>query len=125
MQKISLECRPLDFYYLNQVKSQVFFDTEITRAPGLAEVAYQNNSAARLLLVKRAIDYVINEGGVVATITKPDVPALEAIGGTGDTITGLVAAFTYAELEPHQAAIITARANRMAGQFAEVTNERS
>ena len=57
----------------------------------------------------------------MATITKPDVPALEAIGGTGDTITGLVAAFTYAELEPHQAAIIAARANRMAGQFAEVT----
>lgn len=50
----------------------------------------------------------------MATITKPDVPALEAIGGTGDTITGLVAAFTYAELEPHQAAIIADRANRMA-----------
>ena len=125
MQKISLECRPLNFNCLNQVKSQALFDTEITRAPVLAEVAYQNNSAARLLLVKGAIDYAINEGGVVATITKPDVPALEAIGGTGDTITGLVAAFTYAELEPHQAAIITARANRMAGQFAEVTNERS
>ena len=57
----------------------------------------------------------------MATITEPDVPVLEAIGGTGDTITGLVAAFIYAELEPHQAAIITARANRMAGQFAGAT----
>lgn len=97
------------------------FDTEITEAPRLAEVAYRNNSAAKLLLVKGAIDYIINDGGVVATITEPDVPELEAIGGTGDTITGLVAAFTYAGFEPHQAAIIAARANRMAGQFAEVT----
>ena len=97
------------------------FDTEITQIPRLAEVAYQNNSAAKLLLVKGAIDYIINDGGVVATITEPDVPALEAIGGTGDTITGLVAAFIYAELELHQAAIIAARANRMAGQFAGAT----
>ncbi len=97
------------------------FDTEITEAPRLAEVAYRNNSAAKLLLVKGAIDYIINDGGVVATITEPDVPELEAIGGTGDTITGLVAAFTYAGFEPHLAAIIAARANRMAGQFAEVT----
>ncbi len=97
------------------------FDTEITRTPRLAEIAYKNNSAAKLLLVKGAIDYIINDGGVVATITEPDVPELEAIGGTGDTITGLVAALAYAGLEPHQAAIIAARANRMAGQFAGVT----
>jgi NAD(P)H-hydrate repair Nnr-like enzyme with NAD(P)H-hydrate dehydratase domain len=97
------------------------FDTEITRAPGLAEIAYQNNSAARLLLIKGAIDYIINDGGVMATITEPDVPELEAIGGTGDTITGMVAAFAYAGLEMHEAAIIAARANRMAGKFAGAT----
>jgi len=57
----------------------------------------------------------------VATITEPDIPALEAIGGTGDTITGLVAAFAYAGLEPAQAAIIAARVNRSAGQLAKVT----
>jgi NAD(P)H-hydrate repair Nnr-like enzyme with NAD(P)H-hydrate dehydratase domain len=44
---------------------------------------------------------------------------MEAIGGTGDTITGLVAAFVYAGLEPHEAAIIAARANRTAGRMAE------
>ncbi len=54
-------------------------------------------------------------------MTEPDVPLLEPIGGTGDTITGLVAAFTYAGLKPHEAAIIAARANRTAGQYAGVT----
>ena len=46
---------------------------------------------------------------------------LEPIGGTGDTITGLVSALTYADLEPHEAAITAARANRMAGKYGMVT----
>jgi len=97
------------------------FDTDITQTPGLVETAYANRSAAKLLLVKGAIDYVVRNGEIVATIDDPDVPVLEAIGGTGDTITGLVSAFVYAGLEPHHAAIIAARANRMAGQFAAAT----
>lgn len=97
------------------------FDTDITQTPRLAEDAYRNKSAAKLLLVKGAIDYVIRGGGILATITEPSVPALEAIGGTGDTITGLVSAFAYAGLEPHEAAVIAARANRMAGEYAQAT----
>jgi len=94
-----------------------FFDTDVTQTPRLAAIAYQNKSAAKLLLVKGAIDYVVRDGKILDTITEPDVPALEAIGGTGDTITGIVSAFAYAGLEPREAAIIAARANRMAGQF--------
>ena len=97
------------------------FDTDITQAPRLAQAAYQNNSAAKLLLVKGAIDYIISDSNIVATVTEPDVPVLEAIGGTGDTVTGLVAAFAYAGLEPHEAAIIAARVNRTAGKFAQAT----
>ncbi len=97
------------------------FDTDITQALTMVAAAYQNNSAARVLLVKGAIDYVVQYGSVFTAIDEPDVPALEAIGGTGDTITGLVAAFADCGLEPHQAAIIAARANRMAGQFSRAT----
>ena len=97
------------------------FETDISRTPELAKVAYENHGAAGLLLVKGSTDYVIKDGEVLATVTEPDVPSLEAIGGTGDTITGLVSALIYAELEPHEAAIIAARANRMAGQYAQVT----
>lgn len=97
------------------------FNTDITQVPRLAAAAYQNKSAANLLLVKGAIDYIVHDSDIVATITEPDVPALEAIGGTGDTITGLVSAFAYAGLKLHEAAIIAARANRMAGKFARAT----
>lgn len=97
------------------------FETDISRAPELARIACENRGAARLLLVKGATDYIIRGGEVMATVTEPDVPALEAIGGTGDTITGLVSALVYAELEPEEAAIIAAQANRMAGKYAEAT----
>ena len=97
------------------------FDTDVTRTPELVDAAFQLKSAAKLLLVKGAIDYVVKEGKIIDTITEPSIPELEAIGGTGDTITGLVAAFAHAELELHEAAIIAARANRMAGKYAQAT----
>lgn len=98
-----------------------FFDTDITRTPELARSAYEHHSAAKILLVKGSTDYIIRDGEILATITEPDVPALEAIGGTGDTITGLVTALVSAELELHEAAMIAAKANRVAGQMAKVT----
>ena len=101
--------------------SRHLFDTDITQAAELVTDAYRNKSAARLLLIKGAIDYVVKDGKILDTIVEPDIPELEAIGGTGDTITGMVSAFTYAELELHEAAIIAARANRMAGKYAQAT----
>ncbi len=97
------------------------FETDVSYAPELARTAYENHGAARLLLVKGSTDYIIRDGEVLATVTQPDIPMLEPIGGTGDTITGIVSALAYAELEPHEAAIIAARANRMAGKYANVT----
>ena len=97
------------------------FDADTSRTPELVAAAYEHENAARLLLVKGASDYVVDGGGIVATVDEPNVPALEAVGGTGDTITGLVSAFVYAGLELHEAAIIAARANRMAGKFAQAT----
>jgi len=97
------------------------FDTDVTQTPKLVAAAYAKRNAAKLLLVKGATDYVVRNGEILATISEPNVPALEPIGGTGDTITGLVSAFVYSGLEPHEAAIIAARANRMAGKLANAT----
>jgi hydroxymethylpyrimidine/phosphomethylpyrimidine kinase len=97
------------------------FDTDVTQTPKLVSAACRQGNAAKLLLVKGAIDYVAKDGEILETVTEPNIPALEAIGGTGDTITGLVAAFAYAGLELHKAAIIAAKSNRMAGKFAQAT----
>ncbi|MFO8011521.1 MAG: NAD(P)H-hydrate dehydratase [Dehalococcoidia bacterium] len=97
------------------------FDADTGRVPDLIESAYHQNSAPNLLLVKGSTDYIVIEGHILETVREPNVPALEAIGGTGDTITGILAALLDAELEPHEAAIIAAKANRMAGQFVQAS----
>jgi NAD(P)H-hydrate repair Nnr-like enzyme with NAD(P)H-hydrate dehydratase domain len=97
------------------------FETDITQTPELVEAAYKNKSSAKLLVVKGSIDYIVEDGQIIETVQEPDVPALEAIGGTGDTITGMVSAFVYAGLKPDHAAILAARSNRQAGRYLQVT----
>lgn len=101
------------------VRFMLFNDME--RVAELVKAAGENRNAAKLMLVKGATDYIVREGEIIATVNEPDVPMMEPVGGTGDTITGMVSAFVYAGLEPHEAAIIAARANRMAGKLAEVS----
>ena len=83
--------------------------------------AYKHGDAAKLLLVKGKTDYVAKDGRVLATINQPNVPALEPIGGTGDTITGLISGLVYAGIEPEKAAVIAFRTNRIAGELAQPT----
>jgi hypothetical protein len=97
------------------------FCADVTQVPKLIIAAYRQRSAARLLLVKGATDYIARHGEILATITEPNVPELEAIGGTGDTISGLLTAFVACGLELPEAAIIAARVNRTAGKVARVT----
>ena len=94
---------------------------EDQKVPDLITRAYRHRNAARHLLVKGRIDYVANRQGVIATIDSPVEEALEPIGGTGDTLTGLVSAFIYGGFDVDHAAVLAARANRLAGRLASPT----
>ena len=94
---------------------------EETRVPELITRSYTHNNAARHLLVKGETDYVTNQNGIQATIDYPIVEAMEAIGGTGDTLTGIVVALIAAGMEISEAATVAARANRLAGYYAKPT----
>ena len=94
---------------------------EEDRVPELISRAYEHKNAARYLLVKGKEDYLANHKGVQATIDSPLDMAMEAIGGTGDTLTGVVAALIEAGIEVEEAAIIAARVNRLAGYYAKPT----
>ena len=106
---------------LAEIAAPAAIETAALTLPELAATAYSHRNAARLLLVKGSTDYVIRDGEILATVNEPDIPELEAIGGTGDTITGMAAALVYAGLEPHEAAIIASRANRTAGELIKAT----
>jgi ADP-dependent NAD(P)H-hydrate dehydratase / NAD(P)H-hydrate epimerase len=97
------------------------FGVDATQTPELVATAYQNNRAPKYLVVKGRIDYVAVDGKILETITEPCIPALEAIGGTGDTVTGLVTGFIYGGFDPGKAGIIAARTNRLAAQLVRPT----
>lgn len=83
--------------------------------------AAENGGAARVLLVKGSVDHIAVEGDVKDTVSSPCVPALEAIGGTGDTVTGLAAGFMAAGFPSLEAASCACRANRQAGHTVKAT----
>ncbi len=91
------------------------------RVPELIALAYQHANAARWLLVKGRTDYLADVRGVHETVDAPASPAMEAMGGTGDTLTGLAAALTASGMPVERAAILAARVNRLAGQLANPT----
>jgi len=89
--------------------------------PELIRRAYAHRNAARRLLVKGRIDYVAGPQGMIAAIDTPSEEALEPIGGTGDTLTGILSALIYGGFEVERAALLAARANRIAGWLASPT----
>ncbi|MFP4532604.1 MAG: NAD(P)H-hydrate dehydratase [Desulfobacterales bacterium] len=95
-----------------------FIFHEPERAPELISQAYENDNAARYLLVKGKTDIVADATGLIETITEPVVPSMEAIGGTGDIITGLLAAFTALGHDSCKACIYAATIARIAGSLA-------
>ncbi|SPD74504.1 conserved hypothetical protein [uncultured Desulfobacterium sp.] len=88
------------------------------RIPDLITRAYDYNNAARYLLVKGSRDHIASRQGVHAVIDSPADEAMEAIGGTGDTLTGIVSALIFSGLEVLDAAVLGARINRIAGHYA-------
>lgn len=94
---------------------------EEDNVPNLIKKAFEGENAAKTLLIKGAKDYICTRESILATVDTPRVEALEAIGGTGDTLTGMVAALAYGGYAVEEAATIAARANRLAGALAKPT----
>jgi ADP-dependent NAD(P)H-hydrate dehydratase / NAD(P)H-hydrate epimerase len=91
------------------------------QAPELIRRAYRHRNAAACLLVKGATDYIATEAGIVESVDSPSVEAMEAVGGTGDSLTGLLTALCGAGIAPTKAAVLAARANRWMGRYAQPT----
>lgn len=80
------ETAPHPFYTRN------FLLADEEQAEQLIFAAYAGGNAARHMLVKGRIDRHAHNGVIVETVDAPDVPMLEPVGGTGDTLTGIVSA---------------------------------
>jgi len=98
-----------------------FILQEENRVPDLIKRAYKYNNAARYLLVKGKQDYLADKRGILEIIDHPTDDAMEAIGGTGDTLTGIASALIGAGMKISDSAIIAAKVNRLAGFYAKPT----
>jgi hypothetical protein len=98
-----------------------FLLQEEERVPELIERAYRHENAAHCLLVKGRIDFVVTEDGVLKEISEPSVENMEPIGGTGDSLTGVVSALISGGFAIPQAAVIAAKANRIMGALKNPT----
>jgi len=94
---------------------------EQNSVPELIVRAYKHKNASRILVVKGKKDYIADEEGIKAEIDYPYVEALEAIGGTGDTLTGIVSALLAAGYEILHAALIASKVNRVSGFLSNPT----
>ncbi|HDQ41177.1 MAG TPA: sugar kinase [Desulfonatronum sp.] len=98
-----------------------FLLQEEEQVPELIARAHTGKNAARHLLIKGKKDYVVSGGTVVFEVDAPDVPAMEPIGGTGDSLTGLVTALLASGMDMARACRTAALANRYLGLLADPT----
>lgn len=61
----------------------------------LLSAAYKHKNTAQTTIVKGAVDYIYKNNVKIKELASPNIPAMEAIGGTGDTITGMVSALRF------------------------------
>jgi hypothetical protein len=97
------------------------FEVDTTEVPRLIAQAYSEGNSPRYLLVKGPTDYIVDSGRIVYTVSQPEIPVLEPIGGTGDTLTGIVSALIAGGIDPVKACLVGSKANRMAGQLCNPT----
>ncbi|MDO8880571.1 MAG: NAD(P)H-hydrate dehydratase [Coriobacteriia bacterium] len=96
--------------------SHYLFGNEGFDPIALAATAHATGGAARVLLIKGVRDHITLDGAIAEVVEEPCVPELEAIGGTGDTVTGLASAFLAAGFPTVDAARCACLANREAGR---------
>ncbi len=101
--------------------SRYLFGTDAFEPTALALRAHETGGSAKTLIIKGAQDLVARDGVVRDEIAEPCVPQLEAIGGTGDTLTGLASAFLAAGFPTLDAARVACLANREAGRVMRAT----
>jgi len=109
------ESAPHPFY------TRGFILHEENRTPDLISRAYAHKNAARNLLVKGENDYIVQNGKIIETVSEPSEDAMEAIGGTGDSLTGIASALISAGYVISDAAVVACKTNRMAGHLAKPT----
>ncbi|MEG2171951.1 MAG: NAD(P)H-hydrate dehydratase [Desulfovibrionaceae bacterium] len=86
--------------------------------PTLLTRAHSHGNCAQNLIVKGAKDYVVQGANILDTVDSPAVEAMEAIGGTGDIVTGIVTGLLALGLPMREACLKAVRTSRLLAHMA-------
>ena len=93
-----------------------FLLSESSRADEQAKLAWEHGDSAGILLVKGAVDLIMEKGHEVGRVSEPCLPYMEPVGGTGDLVTGLLTAFALAGFPLPEACRLAAQGARCVGE---------
>lgn len=65
----------------------------------LVKKAQECGNIPKTLVVKGNTDSVFTQGLLSCQVNEPSIPAMEAVGGTGDTVTGILAALQHLKVQ--------------------------
>ncbi|ADC68915.1 protein of unknown function UPF0031 [Methanocaldococcus sp. FS406-22] len=85
--------------------------------PKLIERAYKLKMP-KYMVVKGETDYIVKEGEITNTIKEPKIEAMECIGGTGDTLTGIISSLISVGFNAEEAMSLGCKINRKLGEVA-------
>ncbi len=83
--------------------------------------AISHGNVAKNLIIKGTTDYIVQEGEIIATVHQPSVPTMEAIGGTGDLVTGMVTGLLACGYSMKKSCFGAAQCNRKLAALAQPT----
>ena len=87
------------------------------KVPKLIKRAYEKSKMPKYMVVKGERDYIVKDGNILDTIEEPKIEAMECIGGTGDTLTGIISSLIQCGYKTEDACILGCRINRILGKI--------
>ncbi|MDL1970885.1 MAG: hypothetical protein LWW94_07920 [Candidatus Desulfofervidaceae bacterium] len=100
---------------------RILFELDTEDVAHLIKEAHKLKNIPRFLVVKGKEDLIVSDGEIVERISSPSVEAMETMGGTGDSLVGILAALLEMDMPVLKAASLAARINREAGKLARPT----
>ncbi|MDL1956217.1 MAG: hypothetical protein LWW95_04075 [Candidatus Desulfofervidus auxilii] len=100
---------------------KVLFEIDTEEMESLIKQAYLEKNLPCFSLVKGKKDLIVKDGNIIASVSEPSIEAMEAIGGTGDTLVGILSSLIEADFPFEKASVLAAKINRIAGKLAHPT----
>ncbi|HDD35621.1 MAG TPA: sugar kinase [Candidatus Desulfofervidus auxilii] len=100
---------------------RILFEIDAEDIESLIRQAYLTENLSKFVFVKGQKDLVIKDGKTIASISSPLIKAMEAIGGTGDTLVGIMSGFLESDFSFEKASLFAAKVNRIAAKLAWIT----